>query len=161
MFTNLGGTQSLFSKENQAFSTYQSGFPKRHSTETAIVYLTDKVVEHLENQRMCETMFMDLKKAFDLVNHNCLLHKLKHYGVKGKALTWFKDYITARTQKVKYILSYLVAWMLSMVFPRVLFLDLYVSCYTLMTYRTAWQTVTEICMQMIHYLLCSQVQKGN
>ena len=59
-------------------------------------------MEHMVNQRMCGTVFIDLKKAFDLVDHKCLLHKLDHYGVRGNALTWFEDYITTRTQKVNY-----------------------------------------------------------
>ena len=64
--------------------------------------LTDQIVEHMVNQRMCGTVFFDLKKAFDVVDHKCLLHKLEHYGVRGNALTWFEDYITTRTQKVNY-----------------------------------------------------------
>ena len=91
-----------FLKDNEVFSKFQSGFRKRHSSKTAIVYLTDQIVEHMDNQRMCGTVFIDLKKAFDLVDHKCLLHKLDHYGVRGNALTWFEDYITTRTQKVNY-----------------------------------------------------------
>ncbi|CAB4002707.1 Hypothetical predicted protein, partial [Paramuricea clavata] len=91
-----------FLNENSVLSQFQSGFRKKHSTETAIVYLSDRIIEHMDRQRLCGAAFIDLKKAFDLVDHKCLLHKLEHYGVRGNSLNWFKDYITTRTQRVKY-----------------------------------------------------------
>ena len=48
------------------------------------------------------TVFIDLKKAFDLVDHECLLlFKLEHCGVKGSSLDWFWNYLTTRTQRVQ------------------------------------------------------------
>ena len=51
---------------------------------------------------MTGSIFIDLKKAFDLVDHNCLLQKLEHYGVRGKSLTWFQNYLGSRTQRVRF-----------------------------------------------------------
>ena len=73
-----------FLEAKEVLSAYQSGFRKGHSTESAVTYLTDQILEHMDNQQMTGSVFIDVKKAFDLVDHNCLLQKLEHYGVRGK-----------------------------------------------------------------------------
>ena len=63
-------------------------------------------VEHLydiiENQKFAIATFLDLSKAFDLVNHSLLLQKLSHYGIRGITLDWFKSYLTNRKQFVQF-----------------------------------------------------------
>lgn len=81
---------------------YQSGFWKKHSTETAAVYFVDHILEQMDKQMMTGSIFLDLKKAFDLVDHQCLLHKLEHYGIREKSLKWFENYLTTRFQRVKH-----------------------------------------------------------
>ena len=44
---------------------------------------------------------LDLKKAFDFINHKLLLTKLAHYGIRGVPLKWLSDYLSSRTQKTK------------------------------------------------------------
>ena len=45
-------------------------------------------------------VFVDLRRAFDLVDHECLRYKLEHYGVRGSSLDWFRNYLTKRTQSI-------------------------------------------------------------
>jgi len=70
-----------FLDKNKVLSVFQSCFRKKHSTETAVVYLVDDILEHMDKQQLTGAAFIDLKKTFDLVDHHCLLHKLQHYGV--------------------------------------------------------------------------------
>ena len=67
-----------------------------------MVYLTDHILDHMDRQMTTGTVFIDLKKAFDLVDHECLLYKLEHYGVRGGTLDWFRDYLMTRTQRVHF-----------------------------------------------------------
>ena len=91
-----------FLTEHDLLSDYQSGFRKKHTTETAIVYLTDYILEHMDRQMTTGAVFIDLKKAFDLLDHECLLFKLEHHGVRGSSVDWFRNYLTKQTQRVQF-----------------------------------------------------------
>ena len=91
-----------FLTTNNVLSEHQSGFRKRHSRQTAVTYLTDFILERMDKQEMTGAVFSDLKKAFDLVDHKFLLHKLEHYGVRGPSYNWFLDYLCTRSQRVKF-----------------------------------------------------------
>ena len=54
----------------------------------------------LDNSNFACGVFVYLQKAFDTVNHDILLSKLNHYGIRGVAFDWFKDYLIDRTQHV-------------------------------------------------------------
>ena len=54
----------------------------------------------MENKNYGCGIFIDLKKAFDTVNHNILLQKLEHYGIRGTSLDWFQSYLKDRMQYV-------------------------------------------------------------
>ena len=91
-----------FLTENNVLSEHQSGFRKRHTIQTVVTYLSDFILEHKDKQKLTGAVFMDLKKVFDLVNHNCLLHKLEHYGVRGLSHSQFQNYLCTRFQRVKF-----------------------------------------------------------
>ena len=69
----------------------QFGFRASHSTNHALISLTESIKNTLDNKRLGCGIFIDLQKAFDTVNHQILLNKLKHYGVRGIALAWFSS----------------------------------------------------------------------
>ena len=62
--------------------------------------ITEKIKESIDKGKYGCGIFIDLRKAFDTVNHIILVNKLEHYGVRGILLEWFKSYLTGRKQYV-------------------------------------------------------------
>ena len=89
-----------FLTKHTILSTCQYGFRENHSTNLAILDLISKVQESTENGNLSCVIFLDFAKAFDTVNHEILLKKLLHYGIRGKAHEWFASYLTDRKQSV-------------------------------------------------------------
>ena len=78
----------------------QSGFRRMHSTETAVTYFADEILMNMDKGLVTGSVFIDLAKAFDTVDHNVLLSKLEYYGVCDESLPWFKNYFRGRKQFV-------------------------------------------------------------
>ena len=91
-----------FMEENELFYKNQFGFRKQHSTSHAIITLIEKVSKALDTGKIVVGVFLDLKKAFDTVDHTILLRKLKLYGIRGKVHDWFSSYLNNRSQFVHY-----------------------------------------------------------
>jgi hypothetical protein len=89
-----------FESNNLHFQS-QYGFRKHRSTEHATIELTDKILTAMDHNETPLSIFLDLSKAFDTLNHNILLHKLKHYGLTEKSLQLCKNYLTNRQQYVQ------------------------------------------------------------
>ena len=88
-----------FSKNNLFYSS-QYGFREQHSTELAAAELVDRIYKSLDNNKNPITIFCDLSKAFDTLDHNILIHKLQFYGFSDIALKWFSNYLSNREQFV-------------------------------------------------------------
>ena len=91
-----------FLEKNSILSNFQYGFRTGHSTILAVTDFLDQVVNALDNKKHTIGLYLDISKAFDCINHQLLLAKLKFYGIRGLVLDWIKDYLKNRRQFVNY-----------------------------------------------------------
>ena len=74
--------------------------PQNFNTSDAIIELIDNVYSSLDSKQSTIAVYLDFSKAFDTVNHNILMSKLLHNGVRGVMRRWFESYLTNRKQYV-------------------------------------------------------------
>ena len=72
----------------------------KSTTNHALIEITETIRQALDNKKIACSIFVDLQKAFDTVNHNILIAKLEHYGIRGIANKWFASYLKNRSQFV-------------------------------------------------------------
>ena len=80
----------------------QYGFRKKHNTDFATMDFVADIASSVDKGEFAFGVFIDLSKAFDTINHEVLLQKLKWYGIKGKPLDWFESYLSGRRQYVEF-----------------------------------------------------------
>ena len=78
----------------------QFGFRKTHSTTDTLINIVERVRASLDKGEFACGVFVDLQKTFDTVDHEILLSKLHHYGVRGVQNDWFRSYLSNRSQYV-------------------------------------------------------------
>ena len=89
-----------FLEMHECIYELQFGFRTKHSTNHALISLTEMVRNALDNSNFACGIFVDFQKAFDTVDHGILIQKLEHYGIRGLANNWFKSYLSNRKQYV-------------------------------------------------------------
>ena len=94
-----------FLNRNNVIYEKQFGFRPKHSTNHALINIVDTISNAIDSGKLAAGVFVDFQKAFDTVDHNILISKLEHYGIRGKFNDWFKSYLTNRKQCVS-ILGY-------------------------------------------------------
>ena len=88
-----------YMNENNLISKFQSGFRPGYSTLSALIQMCDAWFNNMDNGELTGVVFLDIQKAFDCIDHNILLDKLKFYGISQIELKWFHSYLTDRYQQ--------------------------------------------------------------
>ena len=154
MYTRL---ISFIDKQNVLIPA-QYGFRKHQADQgysAAIIDIVDKIHKNMDNEEFTCGVFVDLKKAFDTVDHSILLSKLYHYGMRGIICERFTSYLSSRSQTTTigdYISkneNWSSSWSSSGISTRVH----YYFFYMLMIFHYHQINLIFICLQII--LVCS------
>ena len=86
----------LYLTKNNLLYNKEFDFQNGHSTDHAIVQLTDQIHEIFNKNKYILGLFIDLCKVFDTVNQKILLKKLSQYGIKNNSFDWFTCYLYNR-----------------------------------------------------------------
>ena len=90
-----------YMNDNNLLNISQYGFRRAHSTELAALELVDRIGKELDKKHTPISIFLDLSKAFDTLDHNILIEKLQYYGLDDLALNWFRSYLSNRKQALR------------------------------------------------------------
>ena len=89
---------NTFLNNNNIIVKNQSVFRRNHSTETSLLQSTEMWLKLMDQGQINGVIFLDLKKAFDTIDHQILLSKLQAYGIRDHTLKWFQSYLDQRKQ---------------------------------------------------------------
>ena len=87
-------------EENEILPDSQHGFRSKRSCLTQLIEHVDEVLKALNGGNEVDVIYLDYSKAFDKVDHQVLLAKMKMYGINGKFYDWIKDFLSNRSQTV-------------------------------------------------------------
>ena len=92
---------SAYLSSNNLFCSSQLAYPAGHSTETALLKVTNDILRALDDRNISVLTLLDLSAAFDTIDRKDLLDRLENlYGISDTAVLWFESYLTGRTQMV-------------------------------------------------------------
>ena len=83
----------------------QFGFRQQYSKSHALINITENIRKTFHGGNIGFGVFVDSQKAFDAVDHQILLAKLNHFGIRGVSNDWLKSYLSNRSQYVSMVLS--------------------------------------------------------
>ena len=87
-----------FLSKHDMITPDQSAYLRHHSTQTALLKVTNQWYENIEDGLITGVCFFDISKCFDSISHEILIFKLVKYGIINDALSWFLSYLSARTR---------------------------------------------------------------
>ena len=94
-----------FLNNNNIIYNLQFSFRQHNLTSHALIHVTENIRKAFDEGNIDCRVFVDVQKAFDIVDHQILLAKLDHYGIRGVSNDWFKSYLSNHNQYVS-IYSY-------------------------------------------------------
>ena len=92
----------IFLNKHGVLSENQYGFRENRSTSLALIELVEHLTQSVDEHKHTIGVFIDLKKAFDTIDHKILLNKLYHYGLRGISNDWIRSYLLQRKQYVRW-----------------------------------------------------------
>ena len=128
---------STYLNEHKVLYASQYGFRAGHSTELASIELIDRITQDLDKGKIPISIFLDLSKAFDTLDHVILLQKLNYYGITSVELKLFQDYFKKEPNMFLMIKLILICIVYPLVCLRGLYWALFYLSYILLIYATA------------------------
>ena len=89
----------IFSK-HKILSRFRSVFRKNYATNTCLRYLNEKITSRFEKDLFTGMILIDLQKAFETIDHQILIKKLKYLGLSKNAISWFTSHVSKRKSKI-------------------------------------------------------------
>ena len=84
-------------QQNNMIASEQFGFRPKLSTNIALTQLTEEILQNMDNKMIAVAVFIDLRKAFDTVDHTLLISKLRNLGFSNPGVDWFWSYLSSRS----------------------------------------------------------------